>query len=356
MSTTKLRNWALIGLIGLSMLAALLLLQDMLLAAHLDRAIEYISSDAATYYELYSDFYADLDLSENPVLFMIGSPILFMKLAGGHLLVVQLCNLILMVLTLKTALGCFRSAAGRRWFLVGTLAFPYFLFGFLSLNKEVYAMCSAILFCCYHVRGRWSDLLFALVLACCARYYMMVALVVLVVLVPRQRPPRYALIVALLLFISVAAPIGKSLVPQYSGEDLLEAPSGAGLFFAAAINSYAYALVYPLKYAALIPMRAYSFLLNAGRVTDAMEGVVSLLSLAAMAGSSWVLVARRTSDLVRRLIVSALVAPIPMMWSEIMHWRYYSYVYLFMLFALILHYTERDARPAAPTPSTQVTA
>lgn len=355
MSITKLRNWVSVVLIGLSMLVVLLLLQDVLLAAHLDRTIEYISSDAATYYELYSSFYEDLDLGDNPVLFMIGSPILFMKLSGGHLLIVQIFNLSLMLLTLNTALGCLRTAVARRWFLIGTLAFPYFLFGFLSLNKEVYAMCSAILFACYHIRGRRSDLIFALVLACCARYYMMVALVTLIVLVPRHRPPRYALIFALLVFISIVAPIGKALVPQYSSEDLLDAPSGAGVFFSVAINSYAYALVYPLKYAALIPMRAYSYLLDAGRVTDAMEGVVSLLSVIALTGSVWLLLVRRTSELVRRLIVSALVAPMPMMWSEIMHWRYYSYVYLFMLFALIVHYAE-DAAPRVSTSKAQIPA
>jgi hypothetical protein len=334
------------GLFGL-LLLVLLLLRTSLLEAHADETIHYVASDAATYYRNYEDLYFYLDLSESPVLFLVGSPILFMKLAGGELLRIQLINLLLMFATLKVAFDCLRSAKARLSFLAGALAFPYFLFGFLSLNKEIYAMSAAVFYASYLLRGRWSHLLIALVLAMCARYYMFVAMLVAFVLVPREGPPRYRLMVALLIVISIAAPVAKTLVPEYSSEDVIgDVPSTSGAFFSTAVDSYGYALVYPLKYIALIPMRAYSAVIDSTRAGNAMEGVVSLASMAALLLALAALRRRqRAVPVVRRLVVLALVAPIPMMWSEIMHWRYYSFVYFFLLFAVILHYVERHREP-----------
>ena len=75
----------LVALSGL-LLLVLLLLRASLLQAHADESIHYVASDAATYYRSYEDLYANLELSESPVLFLVGSPILFMKLADGELL------------------------------------------------------------------------------------------------------------------------------------------------------------------------------------------------------------------------------------------------------------------------------
>jgi hypothetical protein len=333
------------------LLGLLLVLRGTLFAAHLDRSIEYVASDAATYFSLYQDFYEDLDLAENPALFLIGSPILFMKLAGGDLFVIQALNLVVMAASLKAALSCLPDRRARFAFMAGALAFPYFLFGFLSLNKEVYAMCSAILYTAYMAKGRRSHLLAALVLAACARYYMLVALVTLLVLVPRDRTPRYGWMFVLLIAISFAAPLVKSLVPGYSGEDLLEDSGSAGLFFSRLIDSFGYALAYPVKYVVLIPMRAYGLLIGSGRSTVLLAYVVSILSFAALVVALGTFSHRRRSALVQRLVVAGLVAPMPLMWSEIMHWRYYSFVYFFFLFAIVV---DREERRSLGTPRAAV--
>ena len=326
----------------LAMLLLLVLLRGDLAAAHEDESIHFVASDAATYFTLYQDFYADLDLKENPALFLIGSPILFMKLAAGDLFLIQACNLLLMAVTLTVAFKCFATLRGRVVFLIGSLAFPYFLFGFLSLNKEIYAMCSAIFFASYMVRGRLTHLLAALLLAACARYYMLFAMLSLLALIPRSGGPRYRWIFALLLFISLVAPIAKSLVPEYSSEDVLEVSGVTGLIFAKIIDFYGYVLVYPIKYLTLIPLRAYSFLLASGRAGDGMEAIVSIASLVVVVLAFRILRSRRpASTLVSKLILAAFVAPITMMWSDIMHWRYYSFVYFFYLFAVVLHFVER---------------
>ena len=333
------------------LLVMLVTLRSTLLAAHLDEAIDYVASDAATYFSLYDGFYSDLDLAENPALFMIGSPILLMKLWNGNLFAIQMCNLVLMGISLKVAFNCFATQRGRLAFLAGALAFPYFLFGFLSLNKEVYAMCSAIFFASYLMRGHRLHLATALLLAACARYYMLIALLVLIPLIPRDGRPRYRLIAALLVGISLAAPLVKVLVPGYSAEGLLEDSGALGPAFSKVVDSFGYAPLYPIKYLALIPMRAYGLSIGSGRAADAMEAVVSLTTIVMVAFATRILRGRKPpSAVVNRLIVAGFVAPIPIMWSEIMHWRYYSFVYFFFLFAVVVRYF--DKRRSSTTPRT----
>ncbi|MEP6739529.1 MAG: hypothetical protein ABJA61_04070 [Caldimonas sp.] len=322
----------------LLLLLALLLLRDVLRSAHIDESIEFVASDAATYFSLYEDVYEPLDLADSAGLFLVGSPILFMKLTEGNLFLIQLVNLALMAVSLWAASDCFATQRGRSGFIAGAFVFPYFLFGFLSLNKEVYAMCSGIFYASYLVRGLRSHLLAALLLAACARYYMVFALLALLFLVPRTGRPRYVWAFALLIAASIAAPSAKSSVSGFSNEGVLDVSGTFGLLFSSIIDSYGYVLVYPFKYLALMPLRAYAFLLGSGRSGDAMEGVVSIASLVVFALGIRLLWARPRVDMtVRRLVVSALVAPIPIMWNELMSWRYYSFVYFFFLFAIVLH-------------------
>jgi hypothetical protein len=319
-------------------LGLLMIFRSGLLAAHIDETIQFFSSDAANYFNLYEDLYANIALDESPTLFLIGSPILFMKLADGNLFLIQACNLALMGITLRVALDCFATRRGRMTFLAGALLFPYFLFGFLSLNKEVYAMCSAIFFASYIVRGKIFHLIVALLLAMCARYYMLIAMIALIVLIPRNDHPRYRWIFTLLILISLMGPIAKAFIPEYSSEGLLDVSGVTGLIFSSIIDIGGYALIYPIKYMAIIPQRAYSFLLGSGREGDAMEAIISIASLVVVALAIGIFFAKRpTTPLVRQLIVAGFAAPIPIMWSEIMHWRYFSFVYFFFLFAVILH-------------------
>lgn len=333
----------------LAMGFALLVLKGDLQVAHEDESIHYVASDAGIYYTLYELLYADTPIADSPTLFLVGSPILLIKLASGNLLLVQAFNLLVMALTLLTALRCLPTARQRLAFLGAALAFPYFLFGFLSLNKEIYAMCAAIFYACYMIRGRLSHLAFALLLAAFARYYLLLALLVLPIFVPRNGPTRWRLALALLVAISVAAPIAKELVPGYSSEDVTEVAGVTGRLFAQATDSFGYMLVYPIKYVVLIPTKAYGLLIGSDRAGDAMEAVVSLVSLIAFVAACRILLRKgrqRAQPIVRRLVFAGLVAPMPIMWSEIMHWRYYSFVYFFFVFAVVLDRRWRGLRPS----------
>jgi hypothetical protein len=328
-----------------ALLGFLLIFKDGLAAAHIDGMIDYVSADAMNYYELYETLFSDVPIGEAPALILVGSPIVLMKLADGNLFPIQLLQLILMMWTLKVGADSFDTMRGRAAFITGTLLFPYFLVGFMALNKEIYAMCGAIFFASYMVRGNWRHLLIALTLAMCARYYMLLALLAMVFLIPRSGPPRYRLILALLVVISLAAPFVKMLVPGYSSEGLIEGPGGSSAVFARIIDSFGYALIYPVKYLALIPTRAYSLLIEPERLANWIEAMVSLISMAAVAvGASVLLLRKPASPLVKRLIVLGMVAPIPIMWTEIMHWRYFSFVYFFFLFAIVLHFVDEPRK------------
>lgn len=349
----RLRVTSIIVFLVFALLSTLLIvISDQLLAAHIDDSIHFVASDAGTYYRLYQEIWESTELSESLSLFLIGIPILSMKLSDGSLLTVQFFNLLLMAITLRYAMNCFITLPGSVAMLIGTLCFPYFLFGFLGLNKEIYAMCSAIFFALYLVRGSPGALLLALLLALLARYYMFLSLVAMVAFFPRHRPPRYRLMLLTLLAISMLAPFVKEVVPEYSSEDVKDVSGVTGMIFSTAIDSFGYALVYPVKYLALIPQRAYSVLIGSERFGDYMEAVVSVLSLLVILPALWMLSMRYPlQPTVRRLIVAGLIAPMPMMWGDIMHWRYYSYVYFLFLPALILHFTERaESGPATSDP------
>jgi len=119
------------------------------------------------------------------------------------------------------------------------------------------------------------------------------------------------------------------------------------VFFSSLIDSFGYILAYPVKYLVLIPMRAYGFFLGSGRTTDPMEAVVSIESLLALLLALGILFRHRLRNpLSARLVVAGLVAPMPIMWSEIMHWRYYSFVYFIFLYAIVLdRHEKRSSRP-----------
>jgi hypothetical protein len=309
---------------------------DALFAAHTNGLIYYFSSDGGEYYRLYEMLYADVELLDSPTLFMVGSPILMLKLADGQLWVVQLVNLALMAYTLRTAVDCLPDFRSRIQFVIGTLVFPYFVFGFLGLNKEVYAMSSAIMLCAYYTAGKRRHLAMALFLGGLARYYMLLSILFLIITVPRTKPPRYRTIVAAALAISFLGPIAKSLIPDYSKEEVLDVAGLTGVIFTAMIDHGAYFIAYPIKYLFLLPQRVYSWFIDPTRESNAMEACVSLLTMFVMFRIALLVKSQRFRESQAfKLVVVGAVAPLPMMWSDIMHWRYFSFVYFFYLFALV---------------------
>jgi hypothetical protein len=339
----RISTLVLIGVFGV-LATVLAALQDVLPTAHQNWSIQYFSSDAAVYFEQYWNVWAGGDLLAQPIVLLNGTPIALMVLLDGNLMAILAGNLALMLVTLKVGMASLESLQYRLWFLAGALIFPYFAFGFLSLNKEIYAMCSAIFFASYWLKGRTRYLVAALLLALAARYYMFVAMAFLAVIFPRERPPRYWLALLALFVISALAPFLKAQIPGYSSQNLLEGAGLSSVFFSTIIDLHGYFLVYPIRYLALVPTRLYSLAIGLGRTADPMEAMVSLLTVILLASSVYVLLCRRlASSKPVRLFMMAVISPIPIMWTEIGHWRYFSFVYFFLLFAVLVHYSERTA-------------
>lgn len=360
--TGRIRQSSLVLLFVFAVLAvALVLLRDVLYEAHISRAILSFSSDGSVYFEHYERGYHNVDVLENWTIFLRASPILFMILADGNLFIIQAANLLLMAISMKVAFDCFSTFSGRMTFLFFSMIFPYFAFGFLGLNKEIYAMCAAMFYGSYMIRGRLWHLFVAMLLALCARYYMVASFLMLLFAVPRRSNPRWFLIVGGLVAISLVAPLIKSMVPEYSSESLLDDSGTISAIMNAVVEQYGYALLYPVKYVLLPTLRPFGYVI--GDHQDVIGAMVSVLSLIIFSIAGWIWMSgRQMSPIVQRLIVAGFVAPIPMMWSEITHWSYYSFVYFFFLYALVLHseavsarQAERDAGRTEPRTSDSAT-
>lgn len=337
------RSLFVLGCIGSALFVLLLLLSDALLRAHIDNSILRFSSDASVYYDWYVTQYSQPGALENWTVFLRASPILLMIISQGSLLAIQILNLLIMVLSMKAVFDSLQSFNGRMLFLLFSLLLPYYVLGFLSLNKEVYAMCAAMLYISYMVRGQISHLIVAVLLALAARYYMVAALLLTMIAIPRHGAIRYLWIIAALLGISAVAPLIKTFIPEYSYVNLLEGSGRTAAIFAEIVDNFGYALLYPFKYGTLLLVRPFSYL--TGNTSDLIGAIVSALSILMIVIVGWLVAShKRLPEISRRLILAGFVAPIPLMWSEIMHWRYYSFVYFFFLMAWIVYLEDKQNR------------
>lgn len=325
----------LIALIFGVILAIALVTADSVRAAHEDGRILEFLSDATVYYKHYQERYTGLDALSNWTVFLRASPVLLMILFHGNLLWVQLLNASIMMFSLLVSQRCFERVETKIFYILACLIFPYFSFGFLGLNKEVYALSSAMLFAAYLKSGSLRIFLLSLLLALMARYYMVAPLIMLALTFPKGRAPRFYIPGLALVLISLIGPVAKSFVPQYSYLNLIDGSGKTAYILSFVIDNFGYTFIYPIKYIVLLLVRPFGFLFAGNG--DAVGAVVSLLSAAALAVSlSLTLRPLKAPQYVGIFVLAGMLAPIPMMWSEIMHWRYYSFVYIFFLFSICL--------------------
>jgi hypothetical protein len=332
--------------------------RNTLAAWHETGEIYRVSSDAVVYVKSYEQAYYKLDYSQywDRGLFLRSWPIIFLKVANGDIYGVLLFNLGVMAASLYLAIKNISSHTGRIFFLLGSFVFPYFTFGFLAINKEIYTIASAVFFAIYYLNGRIRYLLLSLLFAWFARYFMVASILFVFCVFPRDRRPRYWLAVVSLIGISFVGPVIKRHIPGYSGgEQILDSAGKTGALFVHIIDWYGYALLYPFKYFLLIPMRIWSLVSGLGRAQDPMEAVVSVVTLGAIFCASAVYIRSKGDSIdhmrIRNFVMMGFLAPIPIMWTEITHWRYYSFVYFFFLFAIALRFKRRQLFCPAPQPA-----
>lgn len=196
---------------------------------------------------------------------------------------------------------------------------------------------SILLFCCYYLNKSTYILIFALLLAFCARSYLMISLVLMLFVFPVKYKPRWSL----LLFTIVSLSILPFIISQLSGFSihLIDGEIGrAAILFSSLIREGLYIIVYPFKYLILMLSKTYQGF-NVGfdfsnRPQDLHEFFVSFLSLLVFSYSLYIyLFKRKSTD--TRFFYLGLFSPILLQFSDIFHWRYSAFVYVFFIFYIL---------------------
>jgi hypothetical protein len=300
---------------------------------HSNGIVDYIASDASKYFQHYVEFEDELTR------YFVSGPALLMIVFGGKLQAVLYFNLLVLLTALNSARSVFSTSGSRLMATILLLAFPYVLVAPFSLNKEVFLLSSALLFLSYFYSGSKSCLLAAFLIAPLARYYMVFVFVFILVTFPRgDKRIRWGFIVLALFACSIVAwRIDDVEVPGYSQETVLDETSGFTALVFSELQRYGlYWLIYPVKYIVYPSLRIWS-LIGSGIKTSSfnlLESIVSIFSLVFIFYSFLLLSSKHSSMLVRKLIWIGLLSPVPIMLTEVGHWRYFSFVYVFFLAAV----------------------
>lgn len=304
--------------------------------AHVNGMIYWISSDAPVYYEGIDKFSLS-DFIESPSFFINLMPLFIYNLIGGmlgYLLLISICAFFVFLTSLQ-----YIRPKQRLLYTFLLLIFPYTSITFFSINKEIFALLSAIMLACYYKNDKALYLLFALILAFCARSYLAISYVFLVFIFspkPMQKPKWLILFLTFILISTIPVFLGSTV--GYDAPPLEHDGIGrTASFFFELVSNGGYFLVYFIKYLMLLFSKFYQGF-NASfdfsnRLQDGHEFVVSLLTIIMFFYSLYFVYFKKYNSN-KVYFYLALFAPILLMFSNILHWRYSSFVYVFYLFYL----------------------
>lgn len=312
----------------------LIIMSGLIKQWHLDGNIYWIASDAPVYYEALEiftieEFYNNWHWFVN--LFLVFNVLIIGDLTL-YLIVVMILCLFIVNYSLK-----FIEPKYRLFYLLLLFIFPYANITFFSINKEIFMVYSVVLFCIYYLNKSIVILILALLLACFARSYLMVSLVLMLFIFPVKYKPRWIL----LLFTMVILSILPFILSELSGfsTNLVDGEIGrAAILFSSLIRDGLYIVIYPFKYLILMLSKTYQGF-NVGfnfsnRPQDLHEFFVSFLSFVVFSYSLYIyLFKRKIAD--NRFFYLGLFSPMLLQFSDIFHWRYCSFVYVFFIFYII---------------------
>lgn len=318
---------------------------DQIHQLHQNGDIYWISSDGAQYLKNHLVDLKGVSFSDRPSLFLTAMPIFLFRAFGNDFTPVLMVNLLVLLGSILVLVSEFKKLESRLLFAAFAIAFPYAFFAPFSLNKEVFTVGAILMFLKYFSSGSWRYFILSVLLAFFARYYMVASILFLALAFPRNFKIRYWVIAAGFLFFSVAVKF-KNLVPGYSiaDENYYLNAGFLSSYFKFCTDLGFYWLIYIPKYVALMISKLWLLLISDDisiRRFDAIEIFVSFFSTVAfLLATSFVFA--RSSEKYRKLFIMGILAPMPFMWADIFHWRYYSFVYFIFLFALVYHYEKRS--------------
>lgn len=298
---------------------------------HQNDVSAYFSSDGAQYVRLYQQYLADGGLDANfSSLIVVGSPIIMLLLAKGEIYFVLLFTLLIFFTSLRRLIYCFtiyNTQVNRKLFIFLSLLNPFVFLGFFSINKELFLIASSFHLISYYISGRKSDIIFCLLIALLARAYMLPVYFFVVLAFPRGKEIRWWVVFLTLLLMSVVAPyiLSGGVFGSHDSALLTSNAGSVAIFLSNVNNNFLYFIFYIPKYIVLVVYRLWSLLLYGGELEYASNIRDGLTSLYSMCLIVIAMIRRRRGDLSNKIFWIAVLSPIPIMFSDIMHWRYYLF-------------------------------
>ena len=316
------------------LLIIIIIMSSLIKQWHLDGSIYWIASDAPVYYEALEIFTLE-EFFNNWDWFVNLSLVFNVQLIGNitlYLIIVMFLCLLVVKYSLK-----FIKPKYKLFYLLLLLIFPYANITFFSINKEVFMFYSVVLFCCYYLSKSTYILIFALLLAFSARSYLMISLILMLFIFPVRYKPRWSLLLLTMICLSILPFVLSNLIGFST--DLLDGEiGGTAILFSSLIREGLYIIVYPFKYIILMLSKTYQGF-NVGfnfsnRPQDLHEFFVSFLSFVVFSYSLYIyLFKRKIAD--NRFFYLGLFSPMLLQFSDVFHWRYCSFVYVFFIFYII---------------------
>ena len=311
----------------------IILNHDWIQNIHVDGRSYWFSSDGGQYLKLYEQ-YNKLGGAEDNffTLAFIGVPVLMLLIANGSIASVLVFACLTYFFSMYTCLKYMPRKRGLFIFLV-TLN-PFIFLGFFSINKEIFLISSALLFLAYYNSLNVKYLFLCFVVMMFARSYMFVVYLFVVFVFPPKSTVNWKLLFFGVLIMNFAAPLflNASLIGGTSG-DLLNEAGSVAVIMSELIRKYLYFLVYFPKYLLLILIRIWSAYLQGiegDYKSNFRDLLVSLYSIVVVFYSVFSIHRYKSRNF--KFLLIAILSPLPLMFSDIFHWRYYIYVLPFFIY------------------------
>lgn len=297
----------------------------------------WFASDPGVYYDIYL---MRIQGEMTPLAYiysaMVGVPVLLLLITGGQIVPILLLASSVFFYALYSCMKHLETKQISFFFLI--LFIPYVLLGFFALNKEIYVVSSTLFFLAYYKSLNKKYLLFCCVALFFSRYYMLFVFVFcLFVFPPQSKKIRWWAIWGTLLFLSILAPLilTGGVLLSYSGDTAVGDKGGVSLLFSELIRNFMYFLSYFPKYIALILSRIWTVIVS-GIHSGAKANLLGILFTIYTIALFVITFAKvhYPSRYNYRFLMMVLFSPVPLMFSDIFHWRYYLFTIPMLVFYL----------------------
>ncbi|CAB1259799.1 Uncharacterised protein [Vibrio cholerae] len=309
-------------------IAILFIFSDYIQQMHLDGHAYWFASDPGEYLRLYSIYKELGGLSDNFYrLIIVGVPIIMLQITGGLVFPILAFAIIVFFFSLYSCLKYLRFRS-RGLFLFLMLINPVVFLGFFAVNKEIFMISSMLFFLAYYNSLNWRYLLLCFFALFFSRMYILVVYAfVYIVFPPGYKTIRWSFLIFSLISVNFLAPLVLTSGKFGTSSSLLDGAGVGAVYFAEAIRHYLYAIIYFPKYVFLIVMRIQSVLVHGflgeykSNLRDFLTSIYSLFII-----SYSILRVHKVKSYGFKFLMIAIWSPFPLMFSDIVHWRYYIFV------------------------------